>query len=182
MQSILGQLDDSGRVVHPRIPSHRWQLNIDAQLKTMMAPTVSEAVQAVSDKLNGHYMETGVIQLVQSAFPAQKKHWVWKVDADALGSQMLVAPTPRTSHHPIPFSAAHGEILVRSGLRIPIVVLPVGASIQQLHRLSEAVQAFARHRAAEHLGIRLCFIAVRRDDTVDPIEPARWNVSAVRFK
>ena len=147
-----------------------------------MAPTVSEAVQAVSDKLNGHYMETGVIQLVQSAFPAQKKHWVWKMDTDALGSQMLVAPSPRMSHHPAPFLAAHGEILVRSGLRIPIVVIPVGASTQQLHRLSEAAQAYARHRAAERLGIQLCFIAVRRDDTVDPIEPAQWAASAVRFK
>jgi hypothetical protein len=144
--------------------------------------TAEEALQAVSDKLHGSYMEVDVISLVQNTFPARNKSWIWTLDAEGFGSRLLVAPMPQLQMRPEPVAAAHGEVLVRGGLRVPIVVMPVGASPRQLHRLSEAAQAYARHRAADRLGVQLCFIAVRRNDSEDPIEPANWTARAVRFK
>jgi hypothetical protein len=140
-----------------------------------------EARQAVADKLRVPWMEADLIRFVQSTFRPKGEYTVLRRNG-LLGTQLLAAATSSIGGFVDPLAAAHGEVLLTGGLRVPVVVVPVGASDAQLHRLSQAAQNYARRLAADRLGVQLSFVAVRRAAGVDAMVPAVWTAETVRFR
>lgn len=143
-----------------------------------------EARHAVADMLNGLFtlpgtgeMENGLIARISSVFPPKGQvSCVAAKTAELYGGvRGLVSP-------PTSDGVTHGEVLVKGGLRVPVVVIPVDVSVRQLHLLSEAAQVYARYLAVERLGIQLSYVAVHRTEGVDGIESVPWTAHSVLFK
>jgi len=142
------------------------------------------ACQNVARELSGPRMEQELIRYVQSTFRPTKYKTASGSENEQFGSRHLVSPIDHGGYFEPPVSVAHGEVLLSAhgNLRVPVIVIPVGATDRQLHRLSEAVQNYARIRAADRVGAQLGFVAIRRGEGVDVIKPALWAAEAVTFK
>lgn len=139
---------------------------------------VEEARQAVAGKLVGlGTMENALIARISSVFPpkGQVSH-VGAKTAELYGDVKGLVSPPKCA------GVTHGEVLVKGGLRVPVVVVPVGASERSLHLLSEAAQDYARYLAVERRGIQLSFVAVRRKEGVDGMSSAPWSAHSETFQ